>query len=736
MPPALQAAAPPPFEPVKGLEIYADTQDSKGSMRTAEGHVEIRTGGVVLYADQAEYNEATGELMARGNVRYWNSNGKEEIHCKQANYNIKTEKGTFYEAYGTVSSATQAGARLLTTDNPFYIEGPLIFKSGERYTVQDGLVTNCDPDDKWWTMRSPKTHIRPGKSATIKNGVFRLKGAPIFYFPYFKKSLERVPRQSGFLTPSVGTSSRFGFVAGQSYYWAINRSYDATIGGTLYSARGLASNVAFRGRPTKNSTFDASFFGVKDRGFKTDSGDRIKQGGRTLKLKGTALFPGGFRAVADITMLSSLEFRQAFTQSFEEAVQSQVRSIGFITKNFSTFSINASVLRDENFQSVERGDTVILRKLPSVEFNSHDRQLFKGPVPLWFSFDNSFDLVSRSQPAFQTRKFVQRGDFYPRVMSNFYWKGFHVTPTLGARYTSYGQSFRNGSITGSNVSRTTGEVSVDIAPPALQRIYNGPKWLGDKIKHVIEPRLRYRYVRGVEDFDVVVRFDDRDILNNTNEAEISITNRLYSKRESTGLVREVLSLEVWQRRYFDAEFGGAIAPGRRNVLSSSLYHSPFAFIDRARNYSPISAALRTQPTHKMGLEWRTDYDPLREKIVNSSVSANYQVHPLLLLETGHYAVRAPTTLSPPTNQVRTMARIGDFNRRGWNAAVSNIYDYRQGIFIYTASQISYNTDCCGFGFEVRRFAIGPTRNENQFRISLSIANVGSFGTLRPTERLF
>jgi LPS-assembly protein len=81
-------------------------------------------------------------------------------------------------------------------------------------------------------------------------------------------------------------------------------------------------------------------------------------------------------------------------------------------------------------------------------------------------------------------------------------------------------------------------------------------------------------------------------------------------------------------------------------------------------------------------------------------------------------------------------RFGDFNRRGWNAAFSSIYDYRQTIFIYNTSQVTYNTDCCGFSIEVRRFAIGRTRNENQFRLSLSIANVGSFGTLRPQERLF
>ena len=256
------------------------------------------------------------------------------------------------------------------------------------------------------------------------------------------------------------------------------------------------------------------------------------------------------------------------------------------------------------------------------------------------------------------------------------------------------------------------------------------------MKHVIEPRLRYRYSAGIDDFDAVVRFDERDVLNNTNEADISITQRLYVKHEASGSTREVLSLEVWQRRFFDPDLGGAVAPGRRNVNSSSLDLTPFAFFDQARSYSPVAAALRTYPTPRWNLEWRTDYDPLRGKVTNSSVAANYQLTELIYTGVGHNAVRAPTTLSPPTNQITANMRFGGFNRRGWNAAVNNIYDYRQKIFIYTAAQASYNTNCCGFGFEYRRFALGPVRSENQFRISLSIANVGSFGTLRPQERLF
>ena len=719
------------------LEILADTQEAAGSQRSLRGSVEVRMENAILSADEADYNEETGEVEARGNVHYRSREGVEELFADKLSYNTRTESGTFYQVRGTVSSASQGGIRLLTTDNPFYIEGDVVTKATDHYWVYDGFVTNCDPSHPWWTLRASRTRIVPGGSATIRHGIFRLQGIPIFYFPYFRKSLARLPRQSGLLTPNIGNSSRFGFVLGQSYFWAINRSYDATLGGTWYTGRGYAGQAGFRGRPTANSNFDAFFLGVKDRGQPLEDGSRGgKQGGHSFTMRGAAQLPGGFRGVTQINYLSSLEFRQAFTQTFEEAVFSQVRSIGFVSKNTSGFSMNVSLLRDENFQSVEPDDTVVIRNLPSMEFNSHERQLLGGPLPLWFRLDSSFDLVSRTQPAFQTRRFVQRGDFYPRLSTKLAWKDFHLTPTFGARHTSYGQRREGNELIGANLYRNTREFSLELNPPSLQRIYQKPKWLGDRVKHVIEPRVTYRYVSGAENFGRVIRFDERDIFNNTNELDLSITNRLYAKNDATGGVQEVFTLEVWQRRYFDPDFGGALVPGQRNVFQSTIGITPFAFADEARNYSPIVTSLRVQPNWRYRIEWRNDYDPRRGKLVNSSVSADMRLTGLISVSAGHNAVRTPTVLSAPSNQLTSLLRFGDFNRRGWNLALSTIYDYRQRIFIYNVSQLTYNTDCCGFSVEWKRFAIGRTRNENQFRVSLSIANVGSFGTLRPQERLF
>ena len=248
-----QTAGNAPIARERGaLEIFSTTQLREGPMRLARGDVELRYNSIVLTADEMDFNEETGEVEARGNVRYRAGGGREDIRAARMSYNTRTEAGTFYDVRGRVSSASQGGARILTTDNPFLIEAPVAHKTKEHYRVHNGRVTNCETESPWWTLRSPHTTIVPGKQAAVRRGVLRMRGVPILYLPYFKKSLERMPRKSGFLTPpNIGNSSRFGRMLGQAYYWAINRSYDMTVGGNWYTDRGLASNLASAGGPRR-----------------------------------------------------------------------------------------------------------------------------------------------------------------------------------------------------------------------------------------------------------------------------------------------------------------------------------------------------------------------------------------------------------------------------------------------------------------------------------------------------
>ncbi len=268
--------------------------------------------------------------------------------------------------------------------------------------------------------------------------------------------------------------------------------------------------------------------------------------------------------------------------------------------------------------------------------------------------------------------------------------------------------------------------------PSLARIYKAPKWMGnDKLKHVIEARAKYKLIDGIDNFNNVIRFDQVDLMSNTNEVQVSVTNRLYVKNKDDN-VNEAFTWELAQSRYFDPSFGGAVVPGQRNVVATEGDLTGFAFLNGPRNYSPVSSTLRYQ--QRVGVEWRTDYDPFYGRLVNSSISvdtrfANY------LVSVGQTQVRTDPILTAPTNQFRATVGWGDPNRRGWNAGASTYYDYKQGIMQFATTQVTYNTDCCGLSVQYRLLHFG-TRDESQFRVAFAISNIGTFGTLKRQERLF
>ena len=455
-----------------------------------------------------------------------------------------------------------------------------------------------------------------------------------------------------------------------------------------------------------------------------------------MAFTGRASLGNGFDARANINYLSSYTFRQAFTQSFNEAVFSEVHSIAYIAKHWSSFSFNSVFSNNEIFLSTTPDDKITIRKLPSIEFASRDRQILAN-FPIWVSFDSSIALMRRTQPLFQTRQFVDRMDAAPRIMTAIRLWGFNLIPAFSARETQYGSSFNGGSVSDSNILRSSREVSVELIPPSLARIYQAPKWLGnaklgDRIKHVIEPRVSYLYVSGINDFNKLIRFDDTELMSNTSELEFSITNRIFMKRNDA--VTEIFSWQVWQRRFLDPTFGGIVTDGNRNVLLSSLGMSAYAFVAGPRNYSPVVSVLRLNTNGHFGAEWRTDYDPLYRRITNSSLSADMRVSDYYF-SVGSNQVNSVPTLTPAANQLVARGGFGNENRRGWNAGFSVVYDYRKQIMQYETTQVSYNSDCCGLSVQFRRFNFG-TRNENQYRVAFSIANIGTFGTLKKNERLF
>lgn len=727
-----RANAPGP----KDLLVDAGTEDVEGSWRYLRGGVRIETIEMVMRADAVDYNADTSEAHARGNVRFEHFYNGDKIECERADYNIDDETGKFYKVRGTSPAKIQSRPGVLTTSNPFYFEGQWAERIHEKYILHTGFITDCKVPRPWWILRGPKFDIIPDDRAIAYKSWFRIRGVPLFYAPALYKSLKRSPRKSGFLTPNIGHSSLRGYMIGVGYYWAISRSYDLLYRGQYFTLRGLAHTVDLRGKVRPGTDFNVSLYAVNDRGIKIGNnpdGSAIvqKQGGELATFQARSDLGNGWFARAEVNYLSSYLFRQSFTESFHEAIFSESRSAGFVTKHWFSYGVNIVADRDEQYQSSAPGDKITIRKLPEFEFFQHETQISRKILPVWFSMESSAGLLHRGEPDFETGQAVTRVDVYPRLTSALYWKGFSLIPSFSARETRYGSSFGNTGVTGQGIVRSAREISVELVMPSLARIYKAPKWLGDKMKHVIEPRAEYQYVSGVQDFSKLIRFDETDILSNTNELRLSIANRLYVKG-TDGNVNEFLSWEVSQSRYFDPTFGGAVTAGQRNIVQSEADLTGFAFLDGPRNYSPIVSVLRVQ--QRIGVEWETDYDPLRGGLTNSGFTADARWSKYFV-SVGEFQVNSNSVLSPSSSQFRGLIGFGNQNRKGWNAAFSSFYDFRRGVVQYSTLEATYNTDCCGVSFEYRRLNFG-TRDETQYRVAFAISNVGTFGTLKKQERIF
>jgi len=755
----------------KGEEvtIRARSQEKNGDMFKLRGEVQINFRTYILRADEITYDSATGDVVATGHVVLDGGPNDEHVEASHGTYNTETEQGTFYDVTGTIGTRYRGRHVILTTSNPFAFTGKIVVKDGpEHYVVHDGTVTSCEMPHPKWTFNARRVAVDVGGKAKIYNSTFRIRGVPVMYLPFADHPVHHMGRQSGFLIPVVAQSSQKGTVVGDAFYWAINRSMDAQLGAEYYSKRGWAQHAQFRAVPGQHSYLDFRYFGVSDNGF---GAPKIKQGGQDIHLNGESLFGNGYRAVANIEYLSSFVFRLAFSEIFTQAIYSEVISNAFLSRNYQGYSFNSNVERYQNFQSQTAGDVTTIVHAPGLEVSSVDRPLQHSPF--YWSFDTAIEGLSRSQPGFRTATLVGRFDLNPRVSWPILFHGWTLLPEIGARDTAYTQDLVPTGEVGvpgnSPINRRDFEGSFELRPPALSRIFTRPV-LGQKLKHVVEPDVTYRYVHGIDDFSHILRFDARDIVSDTNEVEYGLTHRLFAKRlgatpcnpkcDLNALqAREIVTWRVAQKYYADPNFGGAVVNGRLNVLTPTVDFTGISFLDGPRHFSPVISRLRVHTTTHFDVGWDLDYDTQKGRINASTALLNFRFGDLFfggshaLLKTPAEPVstgtassvtsqctttQATNTLSCPVifSQYRITGGYGNPNRRGFNVATTLGVDANQNFIQYSAFQTTYNWDCCGLTFEYRRFSFPTIRNENQFRFALTLANMATFGNLRRQERLF
>ena len=562
--PEAVAVLPPVREDSPILE--SDTQTYQGGVFVLTGHVVVTSGAGReqrrAEADNITYDSRTGELTLTGHVFLTAALNDERLHATHGTYNLKTHTGRFFGVTGSVGVKPRQGNHLpstapalagepnatrilYTTTNPFLFSGRMVVESGPRvYDIYDGSVTSCLLPRPDWLLTAAHFSVE-GDVARAHNSLFRLLNVPVFYLPYVTHATNPEARTPGFLIPIIGQSGTRGLILGEQIYAPLGRSADLLVGAEYYSSIGWEQNAAFRYRGRGLDFVTSRYNGVLDRRAGT-----ANQGGEDISLQGRRDFTVNTRAVATIEYLSSYIYREAFSNEFNQAVNSDILSTGFVATHRNGIEFAGLADRYQGIKLIAQGTTpqqqVRIFHAPALSVSSTDHRL--GITALELSLDASADGLKRTQPnltangtlaRFATSGIVERFDFHPRLALPLHLGEWNLVPALAGRETFYSRS-RVPSAPGQplqespfSLSRSDFEFSLDLRPPVIERTFTVPQrlvpYLGSEVRHTIEPAVDYRITTGISNFASILRFDDTDVASNTNEVQYGVTQRLFRK---------------------------------------------------------------------------------------------------------------------------------------------------------------------------------------------------------------
>ena len=539
-------------EPATGVRVRteADTESRTGPLIVLEGNVVLEYGDRTVEADHVEYSSDTGELTARGHLHFSGGKNHEEIRASHGDVNLRTQVGTFYDVSGSVGLKRSAGRMVYLSGNPFLFTGREVRKTGpESYAIVDGTVTSCRLPRPDWLLSAGLFTV-DGKQARARNSVFRLLGVPLLWLPYVTHPTDTEGRQSGLLIPVIGQSSTKGTVLGEQAYLVLGRSSDLTLGAEYFSMRGWLDQVTFRHVGRGDDFAQAHYSQLFDRGFTPANGVYTNQGGEDLVFSGRHDFSPTTRVASDLEYLSSYVYREAFTENFNQAVSTDILSTAYGQTTWDGYTASVEADRYQGLKRVEvpatdtaaaiPGQEIRLFHVPALEIGATEHRIARGA--LQWSANAQAAGLKRVQPNFATGGVVERLDLHPMLSMPFGAGGWRIRPSLGGRETVYSRSgepvpdFEELTPTPVEVQRSLArsdvEAGVEVRAPVVERVFRTPFWdrvARGPVKHTIEPFVEYRYVAGVNNFQRVLRFDDRDVVSNTNELEYGMTQRLFAR---------------------------------------------------------------------------------------------------------------------------------------------------------------------------------------------------------------
>ena len=201
---------------------------TRDKVLVAQGNVEAFQGETRLRATAIRYNQTTGALSIEGPI----------VLSEGENTTILADAASLDAG---LQSGLLRGARMIL-EQQLQLAAVQINRVEGRYSqLYKAAVTSCkvceDGETPLWQIRAKRVvHDQLAQQLYFDKAQFRIKNIPIFYLPRLRLPDPTLDRATGFLTPSIRSSSQLDVGLKLPYFIKIGEHRDLTLTPYLSSA--------------------------------------------------------------------------------------------------------------------------------------------------------------------------------------------------------------------------------------------------------------------------------------------------------------------------------------------------------------------------------------------------------------------------------------------------------------------------------------------------------------------
>ncbi len=681
------------------LELHLDRK-----MRSI-GNASIHRGKQNVYGDIIEYDVQNDELHVIGNARIEVGDTKlvgPELHMqlsesigKMRDASISITKPAAPNPQISSDSATDADS-LAFSSAPQQTKARgdakmLFFEGQDKKRLTGARYTTCAVDVDDWYIKASEIELNDyTESGSAKNAHIEFKGMPLLYTPWINFSFNN-QRKSGFLAPTIGSTSQNGFEVLTPFYWNISPNMDATLAARILSKRGVQLQGEFR-------YLKENFSGIDNIEYLPS--DSLTNTTRYYaNLKHSQNFGNGWSAGYSLEKTSDNQYFSELSNRIvttSRVLLPQEFNVDYADDNWRFNAIA------QKFQTLD-GASFPYERLPQMTLtgNKYYGDINTNLYTQLVAFD-----TNKNAP---TRVTGTRLTAYPSISIPLNKPYGYVTPKFGIHYTNY--NLNNIANNLESQQRTLPIFSLD-SGLYFDRNF---KISSRGYSQTLEPRLFYVYVPDKEQSDIPIfdtgesdlnfsslfsenQFTGNDRINNANQVSLALTTRFIESSSGT----QRLSASIGQRFYFADQ--KVTLPGA---------------VVRKRNSSDIIAGLNGHLKNSWDIDAFWQYNTDNSSSVHTTLAGRYNPEPGKTLNLSYSYRRDSLSQFDVSGQWP----LG----KGWYGIGRANYSLRESQVIETLAGVEYNAGCWQARSVIQRISTATAEANYALFFQLELGGIASIG---------